>query len=65
MDDGGYRQNNKGFCENITFLKSINRGRKTIIEVPMHATWRSLYATCVRMRVSVCTCVRTCARESN
>ena len=26
MDIGGYRDNNKDFYENITFLKSINRG---------------------------------------
>ena len=31
----GYRHNNKGFCENFTFPKFINRGRTTIIEVPM------------------------------
>ena len=37
MDVGGYRHNNKGFCENFTFRKSINRGRTTIIEVPMQA----------------------------
>ena len=29
MDVGGYRHNNKGFCENFTFPKSINRGRTT------------------------------------
>ena len=34
MDVGGYRYNNKGFCENFIFLKFINRGRTTIIEVP-------------------------------
>ena len=34
IDVGGYRHN-KGFCEKFTFLKSINRGRMTIIEVPM------------------------------
>ena len=34
---GGYRHNNKGFCENFTFPKSINRRRTTIIEVPMQA----------------------------
>ena len=33
MDVGGYRHNNKGFCKNFTFLKSINRGRTTIVEV--------------------------------
>ena len=32
-----YRYNNKGFCEKFTFPKSINRGRTTIIEVPMQA----------------------------
>ena len=37
MDVRGYRHNNKGFCENFTFPKSINRGRITIVEVPM---WR-------------------------
>ena len=36
---GGYRHNNKGFCENFTFTKSINRRRTTIIEVPMQAWW--------------------------
>ena len=33
----GCRHNNKGFCENFIFLKSINRGRTTIIVVPMQA----------------------------
>ena len=37
MHVNGYRRNNKGFYENFTFLKSINRGRKTIIVVPMQA----------------------------
>ena len=37
MDVGGYRHNNKGFFEKFTFPKSINRGRTTIIEVPMQA----------------------------
>ena len=34
MDVGGYRHNNKGFCEKFTFPKSINRRRTTIIECP-------------------------------
>ena len=33
MGTGGYRHNNKGFCEILSFQKSINRGRATIIEV--------------------------------
>ena len=37
MDVGAYRYNNKGFCENFIFLKSINRRSTTIIEVPMQA----------------------------
>ena len=37
MDVGGYRHNNKDFDENVTFLKSINRGRTIIIVVPMEA----------------------------
>ena len=34
MDIGEYRHNNKGFCENFTFPKSINRERMIIVEVP-------------------------------
>ena len=33
MDVGGYRHNNKSFCENFTFPNSINRGKTSIIEV--------------------------------
>ena len=35
MDIGGYRHNDKRFSENFIFPKFINRGRTTIIEVPM------------------------------
>ena len=35
MDVGRYIHNNKGFCENFKFPKSINRGRTTIIDVSM------------------------------
>ena len=31
IDVRGYRHNNKGFYENFTFLKSINKGRTGII----------------------------------
>ena len=41
MDVDGYRHNNKGFCENFTFLKSISRGRMTIIEVPCNPSRNS------------------------
>ena len=34
---GGYRHNNKAFCKNFTFLKSIKRDKTTIIGVPMQA----------------------------
>ena len=37
---GGYRHKNKGFYENFIFLKSINRERTTIIEVPMQDWWK-------------------------
>ena len=30
---GGYAHKSKGFCENLTFPKSIYRGRMTIIKV--------------------------------
>ena len=36
----GHRHTNKGLCENFIFLKFINRGRTTIIEVPMQAYWK-------------------------
>ena len=35
MDVNGYKHNNKGFCENFTFLKSINKEKMTIIVVPI------------------------------
>ena len=34
---GEYRHNNKDFCENFTFPKSINKRRTTIIEVSTKA----------------------------
>ena len=40
MDVGRYRHNNKGFYKNFTFSKSINKGRTTIIEIPMRAWWK-------------------------
>ena len=45
MDVGGYRHNNKGFCENFTFPKSINRGRTTIIEVPIDVSFSCVVKT--------------------
>ena len=42
MDVGGYRYNNKGFCEKFTFSKSINRGRTTIIEVHDSIIWNEI-----------------------
>ena len=37
IDVGGYQHNNKGFCENFIFPKSINRGR-TILTRSTHVS---------------------------
>ena len=37
MNIGGHSNKYKGFCEKFTFTKSMNKGRKTIIRVPMTA----------------------------
>ena len=53
MDVGGYRHNNKGFCENFTFPKSINWGRMTIIEVPCKPSVTSPLSSLPLMVMSV------------
>ena len=53
MDFGRYRYNNKGFCENFIFLKSINRRRTIIIEVPCKPSQNSPLSSLHLMVMSV------------